>query len=378
MQNVIKRFDCLIKDNVQSGLDALKNLIYSNAGYLKLATSYEPDVYQEGYLAQEIEVTPFSKDNALSAQFSLYFSCKPQKYFNEEGTGNITRAGAVVSNLVKIYQKDDEELKTLLANEKAWEYPTGDLFLLFKLYEAEADDEVVFTNLSATTSAGGFIALIEYGGISSDEAEYRGTYSDTDGTVTYPEFGYGDLYEGVYVLAPYSPSAAISGQLTYDGNVQSFSVDLADYSATITNEDAVGAEVDNIVFGIRSPEMNYNGTGVDGYWAIEGRKGGEKRFSAIVKTPMGNKTKAQIQAIDLKYPSTPYTYTTLMYRVAVDNDLNALIDDSINAGELLEIGGDISGICDEYTVTMLKLDVASNKYVGQPLIARTTIRWWKV
>lgn len=379
MNNIIRRFDCLIKDNVQSGLDALKNLIYSNAGYLKLATSYEPDVYQEGYLAQEIEVTPFTKDSALSAQFSLYFSCKPQKYFNEEGDGYLGRVEAIVPNLIAVYKRGDEALEEILSRVRPWEMPEAEYFLVFDLYAYEdSSDVVTFTDVSVSTSAGGFIGFTEYVGMNEEEASFQALYYGNDGEDSYPEIGGMEFYLHSTVIAPFNPNAVITGQLTHNGTVHSFTANMADYTVTITNDDAVGADVDSLAFGIRSSAMNYSGTGVDGYYMIEGRKSGEKRFSAVVKAPFGNLTAQQIQALEDKYPSELFTHTIVRYLIAVDNDLNARIKTTINAGELLEISGDISGICDEYLITMLKMNVADNKYVGQPLSVRAAIRWWKV
>ena len=77
--NIVRKIECYIPymHDVQDVLDKLKKLIYSNVGYLKIRSDYEPDYFQYGYLAQEIKAIPFDKE--LSAKFELYFSCEPQK-----------------------------------------------------------------------------------------------------------------------------------------------------------------------------------------------------------------------------------------------------------------------------------------------------------
>lgn len=81
LNNVIRKFDCYIPDSydLEAGLNSLKKLIYSLRGYLKIVSDYDPNVYQYGYFAEELNVEPFT---TKSAQFSLYFSCLPQKWFN--------------------------------------------------------------------------------------------------------------------------------------------------------------------------------------------------------------------------------------------------------------------------------------------------------
>lgn len=91
-ENVVRKFECYIPEtqNVQTALDSLKKLIYSNVGYLKISSDYEPDYYMYGYLAQEIEVKPFNQE--LSATFELYFSCMPQKISIEQNNYIFTRS----------------------------------------------------------------------------------------------------------------------------------------------------------------------------------------------------------------------------------------------------------------------------------------------
>lgn len=84
LNNVVRKFTCHIPDRtkVSSGIAAVKRLLYSNPGYVKIASDYEPDAYMYGYLAQEFNVNPFNMYR--TATFELYFSCMPQKYIKAE------------------------------------------------------------------------------------------------------------------------------------------------------------------------------------------------------------------------------------------------------------------------------------------------------
>ena len=81
LNNIVRKFDCYIPDTVQVNFDGFKKMLYSNIGYVEITSDYESDTYQMGYLAEEIAAEPFLKDGNLRVTFSLYFSCKPQKYF---------------------------------------------------------------------------------------------------------------------------------------------------------------------------------------------------------------------------------------------------------------------------------------------------------
>lgn len=380
MNNIIRRFDCLIKDNVQSGMDALKNLIYSNAGYLKLATSYEPDVYQEGYLAQEIEVTPFMKDSALSAQFSLYFSCKPQKYFNTTASGSYEPAVSVtIPNLIGIYSRNDEKITDIFAKLHAYEIPDDEYFLVFKIYDAFSSDSsgVTFTNVTGTNSSGGFIALADYAGINDEDFDLIAAKASTAGYYNYGTVNTWDDYLMVEMIVPYSSGATYSFTCTHEGTAHNGQTIMSDYSVTLTNTAAVGADV--VALGITAQAQEMEDTtvlGVDGHFYIEGRKDGTRKFGAHLMIPFGSLTGAQIAALTQLIETDMYKGTDA-FVLDIDNDLNAT-SGGYKAGHLIEVDGDLSGICDEYSFTMLKAETTAERYAGQPLAISAEVRWWKV
>ena len=127
LNNVIRKFDCYIPDsyNLETGLNSLKKLIYSLRGYLKIVSDYDPDVYQYGYFAEELNVEPFT---TKSAQFSLYFSCLPQKWFidndaiNIGGTDTPTYSIKYLSNNDPIVQKILSIAKNNYNSPNGWIY----------------------------------------------------------------------------------------------------------------------------------------------------------------------------------------------------------------------------------------------------------------
>lgn len=108
LNNVVRKFDCFIKDNVDSGITSLKKLIYSNPGYMRIESDYDSSVYQMGYLAQEIEFNPFRDGDVLEVKFSLYFSCKPQKYSVTDSSVTISANTVISLNLRKVVTRNSQ------------------------------------------------------------------------------------------------------------------------------------------------------------------------------------------------------------------------------------------------------------------------------
>lgn len=127
--NVIRKFDCYIDCNkdVVDVLDNLKKLLYSNIGYLKIRSDYEPEFYQYGYLAQEIKVKPFNL--GMVAKFELYFSCMPEKYslLMDENSINVSTiySKTIISNV-----NYNTSLQLLLNNLNNATLPKNDLYFI--------------------------------------------------------------------------------------------------------------------------------------------------------------------------------------------------------------------------------------------------------
>ena len=73
LNNIIRKFDCYIPREVVTNFDAFKKLLYSNLGYFEITSDYDPDTFQRGYLAEDIETEPFNTGENQTVKFTLYF-----------------------------------------------------------------------------------------------------------------------------------------------------------------------------------------------------------------------------------------------------------------------------------------------------------------
>lgn len=378
MNNVIRRFDCLIKDNVQSGMDALKKLIYSNAGYVKLSTSYEPDFYQEGYLAQEIEATPFKKDDALSVQFSLYFSCKPQKFFTREARGSFEPEFSEIPTEVQgIYTPEQSKVvAAVLSRMEEYDIPDTKYYVVIRVISTRANQ---LTDVYGESLDGGVVAIIYNDGAQWYETPpvWNGNYSTNGRTrriIVSPTIS--GNYVNVWMVVPLSLSGQYVAHYT-DTEEHTVTVNMGNMGFTLTNTNAVGMEVGSLGFMLRAQIMGEdNADAVENAFFIEGRKDGKRTFLARVSVPLTNYTAAELETLLSRY-YVEFDQNTDYHLYNVDSDYNVRIR-SMNAGHLMEIEGDISGICDSYSMLMVKAPITETKYIGQALGVTASIRWWKV
>lgn len=386
--NIIRRIDCLIKEDAQDNMDALKKLIYSSPRYIKIATDYEPGTYQMGYLAQEIEAVPFRKDDALTVQFSLYFSCKPQKFFNTLGTGNIDpepNPDVVIKNLRGVVTAKDALCAEILNMIPEGDWPEDEYFLMFTLSDLDIHGVSAGFDVTATNSDG-FVAI---GCFTSDEdapswdnldpirrAVYYSAEGSASGSFTYQ---YTSDMIGILVLVPFSPTAVIAASST---NVtRTISADLNDFSVSISNENAVGMTADVVTLDVRLPYLNNQGA-VENAYFITGLTGGVRQFLTKITIPLNKLTEAERNSLD-KYKEgfrdpgyEPVNWIDYA-RVSMDAEMNALAS-KFPFGKYVEVDGDLFGLCDEVYITLVKFPSTATQYVGQALAFDAKIRWWKV
>lgn len=168
LNNVIRKFDCYIPDSydLETGLNSLKKLIYTLRGYLKIVSDYDPDVYQYGYFAEELNVEPFT---TKSAQFSLYFSCLPQRWFIENDDITLNSGSSdYTSNYIP---SNDPLIQKILANAKN-SYVSADGWL-FGVTSANALDRLNTTYTFNSTSQTNKQYLIIGGHYIGNEWEYE-------------------------------------------------------------------------------------------------------------------------------------------------------------------------------------------------------------
>lgn len=153
LQNVVRQFNCFCKDNVIANLDAFKQALYANSGYMRIESDYDPDTYQMGYLAEGIEFEPFDASGDFSAQFTVTFSCMPQKWYKRVTNETVTVAANAIS---KIYKRTDAFIQKMFSRLPISAIPNDDTFYLLTCQKSPA----VTSQISASMSTGGFLGLV--------------------------------------------------------------------------------------------------------------------------------------------------------------------------------------------------------------------------
>ena len=223
LNNVIRKFSCYIpeKDNVATALFNVKKLIYQNPGYLKIASDYEPGIFMYGYLAQELNLSPF-KDYE-SGMFDLYFSCQPTKRTTSTALEypNISQYVYYQENLFPRNYPILQEVFNLLPADSV---PSGDWFVIRYI-----NQNAYMTNVSAsyTPAENNFVAI--YSHDSSDDSYTIHGY-DSNGSLTVPVIDLsGGLTKAAYAIYGYS-----DGVLNLDYNGNSYPYDMNDYTKPFT------------------------------------------------------------------------------------------------------------------------------------------------
>lgn len=154
LNNIVRKFDCYIPRDVVANFEDFKKLLYSNIGYVTLTSDYDPDTFQRGYLAEELEAVPFQTGENLTAQFTLYFSCQPQKYFKTNTTQSATPHRFPYHKSVGILPRTSQRVRSMLQLLPPEDVPTADAFLIVA---GGGSQDVQFSMAGYT----GFVGLIE-------------------------------------------------------------------------------------------------------------------------------------------------------------------------------------------------------------------------
>jgi hypothetical protein len=348
MNNIIRRFDCYINASVDSNLSALKKYVYTHPGYLYIKSDYDTECYMLGYLAQEMEVTPFNRDGNYSAQFSLYFSCRPQKIKDDSGTESIT---ALYLGYDAIYRTDPhiQQVFSKLSNE-------------------DIPDDIIFLRTIVSSSAQTFT-----GGISASwngGNDFFAVYeADGDNVVNVIGSGLNSLSitsafsttNALYMVCGYRDSGRIA--LTHHGATIT-SPDLDTNMLTFTTPDCVGIDLGVI----RATLTRGSGTG-------------NARSSFIVRRFVGaqfiDAGIINIKPTDNFSPGAYEQSQTVNFEIDT-NALTAKMTRSglqdVNVSDYVNIEGEMNGMCDTFTIQLVLNGSIWRTTSGQ--IAYPV--WWKV
>ena len=352
--NVLRRFDCYINASVETNFDSFKKWIYTHPGYVYIKSDYDTTTYQKGYLAQEIQVEPFNKDGNYSIQFSLYFSCEPQKF-------STSSTLTTVSSYYQTFQPMDRnhpQIKALLSAIPTDSIPDDMLFYRISLgYLTSAK-----TNISASWSGGACFFSC-----------FKADYGDKS---VHTVYGY-----GLNSLSTISSVAIDNSRVLYivfgarQSGTVSYSYNGSTYSVT----------------GLDSGISTFSGTSWQGLnlppmtIKMIGGTSGDKAYSYLIFKRYLNNALVSEGFVTIHMPSvvhiSDYTFVednTVKWLCRLDLERMSLhltktgMADS-NVSDWANIEGEIAGMCDKLT-----LQILYTTGYGHVENVGVTPNWWKL
>ena len=361
LQNVVRQFNCFCKDNVTVNLDAFKQALYANSGYMRIESDYEPDTYQMGYLAEGIEFEPFDASGDFSAQFTITFSCKPQKWFKNVTTETVTVHEA---GIYKVLKRTDTFIQKMFNALPISAIPEGDTFYLISVYKKPATS----LQISASMSTGGFLALC--GEKMSDAFDGVKLYS-SNGDIPLQDATIRSSVQFRWVTN--QPSGILNEfySLTADGytDVSNTKTINAGTPVTVTNSDALGASVSAVAFPVM-PVLVTNPKPL--FLNASGTLDGVQTWEMFVRVGFDLMSTSELTDIDNYWLDSNYhgcdlviDLTNLSVYLSKDGEKYIL-------DEYTEIDGAV-GMCDSVTIHTVG-------YSGTTATLRLTanVEWWKV
>ncbi len=338
LQNVVRQFNCFCKDNVMVNLDAFKQALYANNGYMRIESDYDPDTYQMGYLAEGIEFEPFDASGDFSTQFTVTFSCMPQKWYKRVTNETVTVSANAIS---MIYKRTDAFIQKMFSKLPISAIPTGDTFYLCSCYKAPA----VTSQISASMSTGGFLALI--GVRFSGAFDYVALYTN-DGVIPLQDANCPFTSEYYWIFTKpsgtleeyYSITRSEETDITHTINVN------AGAPVTIGNRTAIGASV-TAVCHVWMPYLTSNPKPL--LFSATGSLDGVQTWEASARVGFDLMSAAELADIFNNWLNT----TDHDCDVVIDlSDLTAYIEkdgEKYGLDEYTEIDGTV-GLCDSVTM----------------------------
>ena len=370
LQNVIRKFECYIPDSVQANFDAFKKMLYSNIGYMKLTSDYETDTYQMGYLAEDIEATPFQSDGKLTTTFELYFSCEPQKYFNTN------TAKTVIPNtpfaVQRVFARTHPLIQQLFQQLPADAVPDGEGFLVIG---TNGISSLTLSDVSFSMSGyGGFVALILADYVWSSNASFKELIGYSNfGSVSVPGYSQTIPAGGYRAWAAVLPVDAVGTMsLGYQINGTSFTDSwILKSQAQLTNVNAIGVSYNLEISGEygRASSDEYDDYG----FYVTGQIGGKTSFAALIELDT-----TVFRAMSV----AGNTYTVKITIDSRDMSISALFDgDPVNIYNYVSVHGDLEGMADQMDVFWYHFKQTPGQHTQDPLIVsniKVTPVWWKV
>ena len=360
LNNIIRKFDCYIPNNAQANFDGFKKLLYSSIGYLQISSDYESDTYQLGYLAQEIEATPFLSDDVLKVSFELYFSCQPQKFRNT--VSHLTATSGTVAQDRYIIPKTDGWITRMMKTIPSYDLPSADYYLV----SIGQSFQTTVSNITVNFPESDFIglAVMEFSPSTQEIIDYLG-YANSgnllkySGTYTKPSGYYNPCL--VYIT-PLEALGTLSSEGEADGSAF-HDVRTMHHLLDGTNIHAVGF---NAEYKFTFSTEQRGRWALHNYTVIKGHLNGEEQWKGVVDI----NADALSQFVGIS--STPD------FEIIIDSEnltvRGGKIGDNLNLNAYVNIIGQIDGLADE-------IEIINYRTVeGQVQIRQVDVyaRWWKV
>lgn len=378
MQNVIRRFDCFCKNYPQVNLEDFKRFLYSKSGYMRIESDYDPLTYQMGFLAEQIEFEPFDADGAFEAKFSLYFSCKPQKFFKHKESSEVVYDPQSQSGFLGVYSRNSKQIQQLFNYVPVDLIPTSNQFAVFILATANnGEDE--FTNINAAVAGSAkdagwlCIAGVTINGSNESFAYVGATWNAGINGLTYRYgFNIGTTSVAAVIPADAYLNGSLYGSAFVNGSTQVF--DGYDSSRNhnkteISNANAIGQNMSiNAMYAVTSSARSAQKAGVH---VIGKYVNGALSTICFLRMHF-----EQMTADDLADIVSHYMNPSGYMEVLIDENYNAYATNGPTKKKLtsyLEVVGDMHG--NGETVVCVPVYVSDS---GSAYAAQLSPEWWTV
>lgn len=356
LNNIIRKFTCHIQNSAAANFDAFKKLIYTNTGYMEISSDYEPEVYQLGYLAEELTAVPFLPGDLLNIDFEIYFSCKPQKFYKTNQTTTMTPPSTQGYTLPRSHPW----IQTILKNTPAADLPKAQLFKVVTYngfssslsnmnFTFPAAEFVALVVLNVEPSVQEFVSYLAHSN-NGNTAAYTGPYSAPAG-----KYGL-----EVAVVYPFGTVGRHTGTYTADGHIYNMT---STEAATGTAQNAAAAGL-TAQYKWAFSTVSDDAYSINSYTFIRGLLNGVEQWRGI------------IEILAAKFRNKFGIGSN--FEIIVDSEtLSAAGGKSgspQNMNEYINIFGQIDGRADA-------VEIISNNEMDQDIfISNFEIqpRWWKV
>jgi hypothetical protein len=347
LNNVARRFDCFCKTDVDNNIAQFKKLLYSQRGYIRIESDYDPDYYQMGYLAEGIEFEPFDQSGAYEVKFSVYFSCKPTKIYKT--TSTLTVNGALSGAVRKIYSRSDPFIQNLFAQLPISSVPSAEYYgLLSQQYAPSFGMGVEFTATLLKTGDPCFMGLVRmHKQYSSQEYTYTLEGSGVTTILSIRNLAKEETFETWYTITELNSDVITTRFASGDDTITNTRDLGSSGHGEVSVPTAMGAN-------IQLTSTLYVSLDAPTYLKITGKMTGKETFSSVWTFDKVAAEEYGLDEILATYGTASGNATLLDLRFDLETyDIYAVKgSDEAIVTNLFTIEGNMEGFCDEIKVAI--------------------------